>query len=387
MIAILFVAVLASQPTSLELRHRGLAYGYNLDYPEAVAAFEQAVAADPNDATAHRLAAAAIWMTILFQQGNVTAEDYLGQTRDKVARTPAPPKLAAAFNAHIDRALEIAEARVRANPRDADAHFQLGAASGLRASYVGTVEGKVLGALGPARQAYKEHERCLELDPRRKDAGLIVGLYRYGVSQLGFAGRMLAHIAGFGGGRAAGIRLVEEAAAFRSDIQTNALFSLIIVYNREGRHDDALRVIRELQTKYPRNRLLTLEAGSTALRAGRPDQALAALDAGRAHAAADPRPRAFGEDARWRYYRGAALTALNRLDEAAAELRAVVDAPARQWVRGRAHLELGRIAARRANVSIAVSELRAAQAACRADHDSACIGDSRKLLQTVGARE
>jgi tetratricopeptide (TPR) repeat protein len=384
--AVIAVAPPAAQ-SNADLRRRGLDYGYNLDYPEALALFQQAIAADATDATAHRLSAAALWMMVLFQQGNVTAEDYLGQARENVFRTPVPADVTAAFNAHIDRAIEIAEQRVRANPLDADAHFQLGAAAGIRASFVGTVEGRVLGSLGPARRAYKEQSRCLELDPRRKDAGLIVGLYRYGVSQLSLPKRMLAHLAGFSGGRDEGIRLVEEAAAFPSDIQTNALFSLIIIYNREGRHADALRVIRQLQAKYPRNRLLALEAGSTALRAGRPAEALQAIDQGRALAARDSRPRAYGEEARWRYYRGAALGALGQLQAAQDDLRNALAAEARPWVHGRAHVELGRIALTQRESGAALRELRAARSDCRADRDAECEADAAKLLGTIGGRQ
>jgi tetratricopeptide (TPR) repeat protein len=377
----------ATVPSNVELRRRGLDHGYNLDYPEALALFQQAIAADASDATAHRLSAAALWMMVLFRQGNVTAEDYLGQAREKVFRTPVPADVTAAFNAHLDRAIEIAEQRVRANPRDADAHFQLGAASGIRASFVGTVEGRVLGSLGPARRAYREQARCLELDPRRKDAGLIVGLYRYGVSQLSLPKRLLARMAGFSGGRDEGIRLVEEAAAFPSDIQTNALFSLIIIYNREGRHADALRVIRQLQAKYPRNRLLALEAGSTALRAGRAADALQAIDQGRALASRDSRPRAYGEEARWRYYRGAALGALGQLQAAQDDLRSALAAEARPWVHGRAHVELGRIALKQRESGAALRELHAAQSDCRADGDAECEAEAEKLLGTIGGRE
>ena len=381
------VALVASGPSNPELRHRGLEHGYNLEYAEALAAFEQAIAADPSDATAHRLSAAALWMMILFQQGNVTAEDYLGQAREKVVRTAVPPDVAAAFNRHVDRAIEIAERRVRANPGDADAHFQLGAASGIRASYIGTVEGRVLGALGPARRAYKEQARCLELDPRRKDAGLIIGLYRYGVSQLSLPKRVLARVAGFAGGHDEGIRLVEEAAAYPSDIQANALFSLIIIYNREGRHADAMGVIRQLQAKYPRNRLLALEAGSTQLRASRPAEALQALDEGLAAAGHDGRPRAFGEEARWRYYRGAALSALGRLQAAETELRAALATDARRWVHGRVHVELARLALKEHQRDAALRELRTAQLDCRADHDPVCIADAAALADSPAGRQ
>src|SRR6202008_3190437 len=128
-------------------------------------------------------------------------------------------------------------------------------------------------------------------------------LYRYGVSTLSLPMRLLARIAGFGGGRDPGLRLGEGARVYPSGAQPQARFALVRLYNREGRYADAARLIRELQASYPRNRLLGLEAAGTELRAGRPRQALEAIDAGLARLAVDPRPRAFGEESRWRSLR------------------------------------------------------------------------------------
>src|SRR5439155_26875491 len=115
------------------------------------------------------------------------------------------------------------------------------------------------------------------------------------------------HLSGFGGDRQRGLRLVEDAARYPGDAQPNALFTLVLLYNREARYGAALGVIDELQRRFPRNRLLWLEAGNTWLRAGRPVQARAALEEGLARLAQDPRPHAPGEDARWKYAHGAAL--------------------------------------------------------------------------------
>jgi tetratricopeptide (TPR) repeat protein len=294
------------------LRRAGLDHGYNLDYPQALAAFRQAIAADPQDAAAHRLAAATIWMQLLFEQGAVTVEDYMGQARATVARRPPAPELATAFRDHLQHAVTLSEQALRDRPEDPDAHFQAGAAAGLHASYIATVEGRVRGSIGPGRRAYTEQTRVLRLDPARSDAGLIVGLYRYGISSLSLPMRLIARIAGFDGGRDIGLKLVEEAAAYPGETQTNARFALVLLYNREGRHADAARIISELQKRHPRNRLLWLEAAGTALRAGRPADALAALDAGLARLADDPRPRASGEEARWRSLREAAQAALRK---------------------------------------------------------------------------
>ena len=374
------VAPLATRGEAESLKARGLEFGYNLDYDQALAAFRDAIAADPTDSNAHRLAAATIWISTLFKQGAVTADDYLGQARSDVARQPVAPEQAAAFQTHIDRALALAEQRVREYPNDADAHFQLGAAYGYLTTYTATVEGRVIGGLRTARRAYSENERALALDTQRRDAGLTVGMYRYGVSTLSAPLRLLAGIAGFGGGRERGLRLIEDAARYPSDTQTNARFTLVVIYNREERYDDALRVVRELQQAYPRNRLLWLEAGSTALRARRFEDARAAIEQGMERLSRDPRPRAYGEEARWHYCYGAALIGLRQVDAGDRQLRAVLNSDAPAWVLGRAHKELGKIADLSGDRVKAVSEYRVAQRVCREQHDGACADEAAALI-------
>jgi tetratricopeptide (TPR) repeat protein len=275
-------------------------------------------------------------MRMLFLQGAITVEDYLGHAKATVARRPPPAQLAALFDRHLDRALTLAERRVRENPADADAHFQLGAAAALRTTYIATINGKVLDSVGAGRRAYKAHKHALSIAPHRKDAALIVGMYRYTVASLSMPMRLMARLAGFESGRRSGLRLVEAAAAYPSAAQTNARLTLMLMYNREGRHGQALAIIRELQQQYPRNRLLWLEAGSTALRAGRAAEALQAIDDGLERFARDDRPKAYGEEAQWRFQRGAALLALGNIERAHNELQGVILAESPGWLRDRA---------------------------------------------------
>jgi tetratricopeptide (TPR) repeat protein len=359
-----------------------LQHGFNLDHADALTAFKQAMAAAPDDPAAYRLAAATLWINLLFEQGAITVDDYLGQARANLSRPAPNAALDLAFHDALRQALALSEARLRDHPSDADAHYQVGAAYGYLASYTATVEGRLLGSLGPARRAYREHERALELDPRRADAGLVVGMYRSAVASLPAPMRLLARLAGFGGDRGRALRMVEDAARHPSDAQPNALFTLILIYNREARYDDALRVIGELQERFPRNRLLWLEAGNTALRAGRPQSAKTALEQGLARLADDPRPRAEGEDARWRYAYGATLVALKEAVPAERELRAALAGATRDWVRGRIHKELGKLADLAADRPGALAEYRVADRLCRQDHDGECVDELKKLKRT-----
>jgi tetratricopeptide (TPR) repeat protein len=334
-VALVLAAVPATgNPESARLRARAYEYLYNLDHAEAQREMEAAVAADPTDIAAERGLAVIAWLQTSYRRGTLMVDEYLGRpTGSDVKTAPPPPDLAAQFDTHLTRALQRAEAAVAERPKDAAAHYEVGAAVGLRASYAATVEGKLLAAFRVARRAFNAHERVLELDPSRLDAGLVVGTYRYIVSTLSLPLRVMAYAAGFGGGKERGIGMIERAAAYSGDGQTEALVALVLIYNRERRYDDALRVIANLQRRYPRNRLLWLEAGATALRAGRAARAEELLADGLARLEGDSRPRMFGEEAHWYMKRGDARRALGRSREAEQDYRRALAGDMREWVR------------------------------------------------------
>ncbi|PYQ77794.1 MAG: hypothetical protein DMG01_13600 [Acidobacteria bacterium] len=139
-------------PESVALRARASIQIYNLDRDQAIETFRQAIAADSQDAAAYRGLATGLWLSITFRRGNMTVDDYLGRvTKPTGPSSAAPSESTKAFTDAVEQALAIARRRIAVNPRDADAHYQLGAAVGLRASYSATVEGSVLGAFRAAR--------------------------------------------------------------------------------------------------------------------------------------------------------------------------------------------------------------------------------------------
>jgi len=370
-----------ANPASDALRARAAEQIYNLDRDLAIATYRDAIAADPQDAAAYRGLASGLWLSITFRRGNMTVDDYLGKVSRPSGQSPAPPpETIAAFREALDRAMAISRARVAANSKDADAHYQLGAAVGLRAAFTATVDGSAIGAFRAAREAYEEDELVLSLDAQRKDAGLIVGTYRYIVATLALPLRWVAYVAGFGGDRAKGLRLIEEAAAYPGDSQTDARFALILLYNREGRFDDALKQLQILRDRYPRNRLVWLEMGSTTLRAGRPAEAARILEEAMTRFAGDDRTRMFGEDALWHYKRGAARAALGQDQEAQQDLQAALGAQGRRWVQGRSHLELGKLAMKRGDRPAARKEFESAAALCESDNDAAWAERARQLM-------
>jgi len=390
--------------TSRDLRLRALDLAYNLDHDQAIELLRRAIALTPDDPTPHRSLASVLWLNILFRRGAVTVDHYIGSfTRSSVDLPKPPPELEKEFRTHVERAIELAEKRVAASPKDAQAHYDLGAALGLEASYTATVEGKLLAGFRAARRCYDEHERVLALDPSRKDAGLVVGTYRYVVSTLSLPVRMLAYVAGFGGGKDRGIQMLRETAEYDldtgkrtapgvsqtetgNDVRADALFALILVYNRERRYDEALQALERLRRLFPRNRLIWLESGSTALRANRGQLADELLTHGLAALAQDQRPRMPGEEALWHYKRGAARALVGRTEDAMSDLKFALGADPQLWVNGRTRVELGRLALKRGDRSNAANEAKQAETLCERGNDPVCVQDARSVLRSSNVR-
>lgn len=370
----------AAVQSTRELRERAADLTYNLDHDEAIRLLRQAAAAEPNDPANHRALASTIWLNILFKRGAVTVDHYLGSfTKASVDVRNPPADLDAEFKREVARAIELAEKRVAASPRDAQAHFDLGTAVGLQASYVASVEGRLMAGFRAARRSYETEETVLELDPKLKDAGLVVGTYRYLISTLSLPMRLMAYAVGFGGGKERGLGMIEETVAAGGENRTDAEFALVLLYNREQRYNDALRVLDNLRRRYPRNRLVLLEAGATAARGNRPADAERLLTEGMAMLARDKRVRIPGEDALWHYKRGVARVMLRRRDDALADLRAALAPGAAGWVQGRAHLELARLALQQGDRPGALREAAEAVAVCEKSNDPICVEEAKKI--------
>src|SRR5690606_11092022 len=131
-----------------------------------------------------------------------------------------------------------------------------------------------------------------------------------------------------------------------------------------------------LMKRFPRNRILLLEAGGTAIRARRFAEAERLLTEGIDRLPQDPRPRAYGEEALWFYKRGLARRALRQLDAADGDLARARRVEARPWVHARIELERGKIADLRGRRDVARSAYEAAIRLARKGHDPAARAEA-----------
>ncbi len=368
-------APVGSQGYSTELAS-AFDLAYNLDFTEALAAARGVIATHPDEPAAYRAVATVTWLQILFARGGTFVDHYLGKVTKMQVTMPQPPAdLDAEFNKMIDKAIAIGDAHVRAHPKDAQAQFDLGSAWALRAGYAGSVQGSVTGAFAAARKAFNAQEYALKHDPKKIEPNLVVGMYRYAVSTLGMPSRMLAYMAGFGGGKERGIQMVERAATGGTE-QADALFALAVIYSRDGRHADAVTKLQELVQRFPRNRILVLEEGAALIRAGHPDTADAVITAGMAKFNKDPRQHTLGEHAYWYYKRGLARLNWNHRADAATDLEEALAANPVGWVRGRIHVARGQLMDLAGKRTEAIADYRLGADYCGKHNDPFCVAEA-----------
>ena len=368
----------ASGPTVLK---NAMTAAYNLDHDEALALARRAVALDPDNPKTHRGLAAILWLHILVNRGAVTMDHYMGSISKSNVTLPKPdPAVAAEFKQAISRAAALANARLETNPRDVQAKYDAGVTYGLQASYTASVEGSVTSAFGPAKRAYSTLDEVLEREPSRVSAGVVVGTYRYVVSTLNPAMRMFAFVAGMGSGKEKGIALL-EAATRDPESRVDASAVLMLIYSREGRHAEVVRIAHGLGTEFPRNRLFQLEEGAAAIRAGQAGDANAVLTRGIEALKRDTRPRIPSEEAIWHYKRGLARLNLNQQPAASADLQYALGAGPSDWIRGKIQLEIGKLADLAGRRTDALAAYRIAARLCGASADPMCEKEANRYLK------
>jgi tetratricopeptide (TPR) repeat protein len=272
---LLAVAAAAAQEPLVQ---KGFDHFYNLEYPEAIACFEKAIAEQPNDPELHNHLAEAIVFQEMYRNGALESELVSGTNsflrRPKLNPSPATEQR---FLGEVTKALALAEERLRKNPNDAAALYAQGISYGLRSNYYWVVKKSWRDSLRDATAARRAHNRVSELQPANVDARLVQGLHDYILGSLPWQYRMLAFVIGMHGDKRRGIRTVQEVASKGTLNRVDAEIFLCALYRREREPRRAVPLIEDLIRRFPRNYLLRLELSQMYSLSGDGAHALAAV--------------------------------------------------------------------------------------------------------------
>jgi tetratricopeptide (TPR) repeat protein len=179
------------------------------------------------------------------------------------------PKREREFNDLVRRALAVAAARLKNDPKDVEALYYHGSVLGLRAGYNVTVKRSFRRAIGDANESIKIQRNVIKLDPNYVDAYLSIGLYDYIIDSLPWVWRTLGRLAGLSGSKKRGIERLEMVTKSGKYTSDDARVILIGIYTREGQPERALEMITYLANKYQRNYLLGVERAGMLFRMNR----------------------------------------------------------------------------------------------------------------------
>jgi tetratricopeptide (TPR) repeat protein len=247
----------ASIPDPLRV---ALDHFYNLEYDPAEKELHGWLQKHPDDLRAWNYLATTILQRELLRQELLEAqvfgkggEAYRGEKRE------LSPELRRKLFGTLDKVEQLAEERLNKNPRDAEALYWAGVGHVTRALINLTLMRARMEALGEAKKARKLHAQVLSIDPRFVDAYLVIGMYDYIVGSLAWYVKVFATLVGHSGNKERGLAEVKRVSEEGNWAHEDAKSYLAILYYREKRYDEALKILRGLARSYPRNYIVQQE--------------------------------------------------------------------------------------------------------------------------------
>ena len=264
---------------------------YDLDFPGAVARFERFHEEHPGDPQATALLLNAVVFEELYRLDLLDTTFYAndGFLTGHHATEENPKQRDRIFSL-ADEAVSEADWRIGKNARDVDALFARGWARALRCAYMAMAERSFASGFRLATKAKDDEARVLELDPNYVDAKLVVGVYEYVVGALPWPFKFLIGFTGVTGSKSKGLEMLYDAGnrAVITSVESRTVIALFL--RREGRYQEAIKVIRGLKAEYPRNYLFHLEEANLQKDAG---EGMVAVEAYRAILADAAKPGYF----------------------------------------------------------------------------------------------
>lgn len=257
---------------------RGLNHFYNLEYDQALAEFETAEQQDAQAIGPHNHVAQTLLYREMYRNGALETELVSGNNPFLRRKGLNPsPEVEKRFNEEIQKAIDLANARLARNPNDTGALYGRGAAYALRANYEFLVRKAWRDSLRDATAARRDHNRVTELEPSNYDARFVQGLHDYIVGSLPWQWRLLGFLIGFHGDKDKGIHTVEEVARKGANNRVDAEMLLCALYRREERPKQAVPLLEDLLRRFPRNNLLLFEEAQMYSSLGNKDKAIGAI--------------------------------------------------------------------------------------------------------------
>src|ERR1035438_7640348 len=239
---------------------RGFLRLYNLDFTGGQKEFETWEKINPQDAMGPVSEAAGILFSEFNRLSVLEAQFYEDDSVFAARKKyEADPQQRARFERQLDRAEDLAKARLNRNPRDLDVLLAMTLSNGLRSDFAALIEKRNLASLHYTKEATAWSEKVLAADPNCYDAHLASGVSRYIIGSMAAPIRWVLRLCGGSGDKSAGIAEREATAAKGHLLAPFARRLLAIAYVREKDTTRARVLLTGLQQEFPDNTLFPRE--------------------------------------------------------------------------------------------------------------------------------
>ncbi len=253
---------------------------YRLDYEKARAMCSRLHATSPEDPLPDVFRARTVWQQEISRHqalglARFGAKDFFAENQAKKYNLEPDKAVEAEFLELSQRAIEKAKSQVRADSRNLRAWFLLGLAYQNLATFNASFRGGWREAFLAGENTRRAHKRVFLRYPDFADCLLSQAVYDYVAGSVNWFYKMWGFVLGIRGDQQRGLSNMERAANESVFSRPDARTMLVLIYTRENRYEDALRVLGDLSKEYPENCLIPMDAAVLTLQLGRTDEAIA----------------------------------------------------------------------------------------------------------------
>jgi len=227
----------------------GYNHFYILDYDGAIARFDEVIKAHPQEPIAYAYELQAMIFRELYHQDLLDTTYYAHDNfLTNQRKVDIPPVNRQRIEYLTNQTINLADQRLRANPQDKNALFARGFVKGLHAAFITLAEHSWFAAARQGLAARNDSEAVLKIDPEYADADMAVGIIR-----------MIVGIAGVGGNKERGLRLLHISAEKGIITSVESRTTLSLFLRHDARYAEALAMQHGLAVQFPHDYLFRLE--------------------------------------------------------------------------------------------------------------------------------
>ncbi len=358
----------------------GYHHFYNLDYDGALARFQQVIKAHPQEPIAYVYALTVTIFRCLYHQDLLDTTYYAHDnflTNQRKVDIPAAER--DSIESLTNQTISLADQHLKVNPQDKNALFARGYAKGLHAAFITLADHSYFAAARQGLSSRNDSEAVLKIDPDYADADMAIGIQQFAVASLPRFVRLVVGIAGVGGNKEKGLRLLRISAEKGTITSVESRTTLSLFLRHDGRYAEALAVQHGLAIEYPHDYLFRLEEANISKDKGDGMGAIAIYKVVLADAA---KPGYFVDPRLQMAYFGLADTerGQNLIADAARDYLAAASQPvSSDWLRKRAELNAGEMLDLMHNRAAAIEQY---QKAAAPGGDQSQAEAARKFLKT-----